>query len=81
MRNGHEIFIPFFHNKNSVFRLDQLKGKVQIIAFSAKSVPDAHKDLSILDQESLAILVGLFCQNRFVSGVPVTLLTDSNQGT
>jgi hypothetical protein len=57
--------------------MDQLKGKVQIIAFSAKPVPKAYKAITILDQESLAIVVGLFCQNRFVSGVPVTLLTDS----
>jgi hypothetical protein len=57
--------------------MDQLKGKVQIIAFSAKPVPEAYKAMTILDLESLATVVGLFCQNRFVSGVPVTLLTDS----
>ncbi len=60
-----------------MFKLDQLRGKVQIIAYSAITIPDAYKTLTILDQESLAIVVGLHCQNRFVSGVPVTLLTDS----
>ncbi len=28
MRQGHEIFLPFFVNKNVEFRLDSLKGKV-----------------------------------------------------
>jgi len=77
MREGHEIFIPFFYYKNSVFRLDQLKGKVQIISYSAKTVPEAFKSRPILDLESYAVLVSLHSLQRFVSGVKVTLLTDS----
>jgi len=77
LREGHEIFIPFFHNKNSVFKLDQLRGKVQIISFAARTIPSGMKALSILDQESLAVVVGIFSHQRFISGAPVTLLTDS----
>jgi hypothetical protein len=35
---GHTIFTPYFYNKNSEFNLDSLKGKIQIIAYLAKSV-------------------------------------------
>jgi hypothetical protein len=76
-RDGHEIFIPFFYNKNLVFRLDQLKGKVQIIGYSAKTIPEALKTRPILDLESYAVVVSLHSLQRFVSGVKVTLLTDS----
>ncbi len=64
-------------HKNSVFRLDQLKGKVQIISYSAKTVPEALKTRPILDLESYAVVVSLHSLQRFVSGVKVTLLTDS----
>ena len=76
-REGFEIFKPFFHNKHVVFKLDSLKGKIQIIAYLAKSVPEAFKSRPIMDIECLAILVSLHGLNRFISGVKVTLLTDS----
>jgi hypothetical protein len=76
-RDGHKIFIPFFYNKNTVLRLDQLKGKVQIISYSAKTVLEALKTRPILDLESYAVVVSLHSLQRFVSGVKVTLLTDS----
>jgi hypothetical protein len=50
------IFTPYFYNKNLEFNLDSLKGKIQIIAYLAKSVPDTYKSRSILDLEALAIL-------------------------
>ncbi len=77
MRQGHEIFLPFFVNKNVEFRLDSLKGKVQIIAYVSKTIPEAFKSRPIIDLEVFAILSTLYSLERFISGVPVQLLTDS----
>jgi len=75
--DGKEIFMPFFHNKNVEFKLDHLKGKIEIIAYISKTVPEALKSRPILDLESFAILTALHSLQRFISGVKVTLLTDS----
>jgi hypothetical protein len=53
------IFTPFFYNKNLEFNIDNLKGKVQIVAYLAKSVPDSYRSKSILYLEALAILTAL----------------------
>ena len=76
-REGYEIFKPFFINKHVEFKLDQLKNKMQIIAYVAKTVPEAFKSRPILDLEVFAILTALYSLQRFISGVKVTLLTDS----
>jgi len=76
-RQGHEIFTPFFLNKQAEFKLDSLKGKIQIIAYMAKTVPEAFKSRPILDLEAFAILTALHSFQRFISGVNVKLLTDS----
>ncbi len=71
------IFTPYFINKNLEFNLDSLKGKIQIIAYLAKSVPDAYKSRSILDLEALAILTSLHSLQRYISNTKCYLLTDS----
>jgi len=48
-RQGKEIYLPFFHNKNVEFRLDHLKVKIEIIAYIAKTVPEALNKRPILD--------------------------------
>jgi len=77
LRKGKEIFLPFFYNKNVEFKLDHLKGKVQVIAYVAKTVPETFKSRPILDLEVFAILTALYSLQRFISGVKVHLLTDS----
>jgi len=77
LRENKEIFMPFFYNKNVEFRLDQLKGRMQVIAYVAKTVPEAFKSRPILDLEVFAILTALYSLQRFISGVKVHLLTDS----
>ena len=72
-----EIFLPYFHNKNVEFKLDHLKGKIEIIAYIAKTVPETLRSRPILDLEAFAILTALHSLQRFISGVKVTLLTDS----
>jgi len=76
-KEGKVLYLPFYHNKNVEFRLDQLKGKIQIIAYVAKVVPETFKSRPILDLEVFAILTALYSLQRFISGVKVTLLTDS----
>lgn len=76
-RREHKIFKPFFLNKHSEFKLDSLKNKIQIIAYVSKSIPEAFTSRPILDLEVFAILTALYSLHRFISGVPVTLLTDS----
>jgi hypothetical protein len=76
-RDKYEIFKPFFLNKHVVFKLDNLKDKIQIIAYVSKTIPEAFKSRPILDLEAFAILSSLYSLQRFISGVPVTLLTDS----
>jgi hypothetical protein len=50
---GQLIFTPYFYNKNLEFCIDSLKGKVQIVAYLAKSVPETFRSRSILDLEVL----------------------------
>jgi hypothetical protein len=76
-REGYEIFLPFFLNKHAEFRLDSLKNKVQVIAYVSKTIPEAFKSRPILDLESFGLLNMLHSLQRFISGVKVTLLTDS----
>ena len=76
-RENKIIFLPYFHNKNVEFKLDHLKGRIQIIAYVAKVVPETFKSRPILDLEVFAILTALYSLQRFISGVKVTLLTDS----
>jgi hypothetical protein len=76
-RDGEEIFLPFFINKQAEFCLDSLKGRMEIIAYSAKTVPEGFRSRSILDLEVYSILNSLYSMQRFISGVRVTLLTDS----
>ncbi len=71
------IFTPYFYNKNLEFNIDSLKGKIQIIAYLAKSVPEAYKSRSILDLEALAILTALHSLQRYISNTKCYLLTDS----
>jgi hypothetical protein len=61
------IFTPFFYNKNLEFNIDNLKDKVQIIAYLSKSVPESYKSKSILDLEALAILTALHSLQRYIS--------------
>jgi hypothetical protein len=72
-REGYEIFRPYFLNRHVVFKLDSLKGKIQVIAYMAKSFPKSFKSHPIRDIECLAIPVSLYCLQRFTSGVKVTL--------
>ena len=76
-REGKEIFLPFFYNKNAEFNLDQLKDKIQIVAYMAKTIPATFKSRPILDLEVFAILTALHSFQRYISGVKVKLLTDS----
>ena len=73
------IFTPFFYYKNLEFNIDSLalKGKIQIIAYLAKTVPEAYKSRSILDLEALAILTALHSLQRYISNTKCYLLTDS----
>jgi hypothetical protein len=74
---GKLIFTPFFYNKNLEFNIDNLKDKVQIIAYLSKSVPESYKSKSILDLEALAILTALHSLQRYISNTRCYLLTDS----
>ena len=76
-KGDHEIFLPFFQNRNVEFKLESLKGQIQIIAYMSKTVPESFKARSILDLEAFAILSALNSLHRYISGVPVKLLTDS----
>jgi hypothetical protein len=71
------IFTPYFYNKNLEFSIDSLKGKVEIIAYLAKSVPSAFQSRSILDMEVYAILTALHSLQRYISNTKCHLLTDS----
>ena len=71
------IFTPYFYNKNMEFSIDSLKGKIQIVAYLAKSVPDQFKSRSILDLEVFAILTALHSLQRYISNTKCHLLTDS----
>jgi hypothetical protein len=59
------------------FKLDQLKGKIEIVAYIAKTVPETFKSRPILDLEVFAILTALYSLHRYISNVPVEVLTDS----
>ena len=76
-KGGHEIFTPYFFNKNTEFNIDSLKDRVEIISYIAKTVPAEFKTRSILDLEVFALLTTLFSVEKFISNVPVTVLTDS----
>ena len=75
--DGELVFLPLFHNKNLEFSIESIRGKVQIIAFLAKSCGDKFKDRPILDLEGFAILVALESFQKYVSGSKTILLTDS----
>jgi hypothetical protein len=70
-------FVPFFLNKNINFTLSDLYQKMEIIAYSSKTIPENMIHSGILTQELVAILEALKSFNRFISSTPVTLLTDS----
>jgi len=76
-RDEHEIYLPFYFNRNTEFKLDHLKGKINIIGYTAKCVPPGFESRSILDMEVFAILTTLYSFQKLISGVKVTLLTDS----
>ena len=76
-REEHEIYLPFYFNKNTEFKLENLKGKINIIGYTAKCVPPGFESRSILDMEVFAILTALYSFQKLISGVKVTLLTDS----
>jgi hypothetical protein len=63
-RKGKEIFLPFFFNRHTEFKLDHLKGKIQIIAYVSKTVPETFKSCPILDLETFAILMALYSLQR-----------------
>jgi hypothetical protein len=75
--DGKLVFLPFFHNKNLEFSIESIRGKVQIIAFLAKSCGDRFKSRPILDLESFSILVALDSFHKYISGAKTILLTDS----
>jgi hypothetical protein len=52
-RQGHEIFLPFYLNKNISFQLDTLKDKIEVIAYVAKTVPPELRNRPILDLKFL----------------------------
>jgi hypothetical protein len=76
-KEGLELFLPFIHNKNTEFKLENLPDRIEIVAYAAKTVPEAFKSRPILDLEVYALLNALYGFHRLISGVPVTLLTDS----
>ncbi len=71
------IFQPYFYNKNLEFSLDSLRGKVQIIAYLAKSVGENYKSRAILDLEVFSILESLHSMRKYISNTKCYLLTDS----
>ncbi|PVE26804.1 hypothetical protein DC007_14790, partial [Enterococcus faecalis] len=71
------IFTPFFHNKNIHFSMDSLKGKIEIIAYMGKSVPESFKCRSIIDLELYGLLTAVDTFKPFTSTADLTLLTDS----
>ena len=75
--NGQPVYLPFFYNKNLEFSIDAIKGKVEIVAYLAKSCGEQFKSHAILDLESFAILTALSSFNRYISGTKTILLTDS----
>jgi hypothetical protein len=77
LRENQEIFLPFFLNKHLEFKNDSLKGKVQVIAYVSKTVPEAFKSRPIIDLEIFALLTALYTLQRFISGVKVNVMTDS----
>ncbi len=72
-RDEHEIYLPFYFNRNTEFKLDHLKGKINIIGYTAKCVPPGFESRSILDMEVFAILTTLYSFQKLISGVKVTL--------
>ena len=76
-KSGHEIFTPYFQNKNTEYDIDSLKDRIEIISYIAKTVTEDFKSRSILDLEVLALLTTLHAVEKFISNVPVTILTDS----
>ena len=74
---GEVVFMPFFHNRNVHFVLDDLFQKIEIIAYSSKTVPENMSQAGIVDQELLATLEALSGFNRYITESKVTLLTDS----
>ena len=74
---GKRVFQPYFYNKNMEFSIDSLKGKVQIIAYLAKSVGENFKNRSILDLEVFSILESLHSLRKYISNTKCILLTDS----
>jgi transposase InsO family protein len=74
---NRRIFKPFYLNRNITFNLDALKGKIEIVAYLSKTVPEGFKSRGILDLEVFSILTALYSLSRYISGVPVTLLTDN----
>ena len=63
-------------NETLKLNIDSLKGKVQIIAYLAKSVPESYKSKSILDLEAMAILPELHSLQRYISNTKCYLLSD-----
>jgi hypothetical protein len=75
--DGQLVFLPFMHNRNIMFSLDHHFQRIEIIGYMAKSIPEGMQSRGILDVELVAILEGLHNFERYISNVPVTLLTDS----
>ena len=71
------VFLPFMHNRNVTFCLDDHFQRIEIIGYMAKSIPEVIQSRGILDVELVAILTGLTNFEKYISNVPVTLLTDS----
>jgi hypothetical protein len=70
-KEGFEIFLPFIHNKNTEFKLENLKDRIKIVAYSAKTVPEAFRSRPILDLEVYALLNALYGFHRLISGGPL----------
>jgi hypothetical protein len=75
--DGQLVFLPFMHNRNVMFSLDHHFQRIEIIGYMAKTIPEGMQSRGILDVELVAILTGLNNFERYISNVPVTLLTDS----
>jgi hypothetical protein len=71
------VFTPYFYNKNMEFSIESLKGKVQVIAYMAKSVGENFKSRSILDLEVFSILESLHSMRKYISHTTCYFLTDS----
>jgi hypothetical protein len=66
-RGGYEIFLPFFLNKSPEFKIDHLKGRLEVVAYMSKTLPEGFQSRPILDLEVFALLTALYSMQSFIS--------------